>query len=85
MDLRRSACCLLLRPSAQFVLTMTRVERILEALKDGPMDTGAIAEAIGVHRPGSSLHWLEIDRKIKRVGTKPGVGRRPLVMWALVA
>jgi hypothetical protein len=64
------------------VLSMRR-EPVLQALASGPLDTFEIAAATGIPKPGSILHTLMVERKVRRVGTRE-TGRRPLVVWERV-
>jgi hypothetical protein len=55
---------------------------ILAALANGKLDTFEIAAATGIDKPGSILHTLMVERKVRRAGTRD-TGRRPLVVWEL--
>lgn len=56
---------------------------VLDTLRAaGRLDTHEIAERTGIARPGSTLHWLLVERKVKKVGERQSpLGRRPSVIW----
>jgi len=59
-----------------------RRDLVLDALATGPLDTFEIAAATGIAAPGSILHVLMVERKVKRAGQRQ-TGKRPTIVWAL--
>lgn len=59
-----------------------RREPILRALAAGRLDTFEIAAITGIQKPGSLLHTLLVERKVRRAGTR-ATGRRPTIVWEL--